>query len=145
MKKSNSQREGHRLNIVQIPVFRLAGFSILILWALLYDLLVSPSFSWPSYLFFVSTMLLYCAASWRILRFGYGRIHPVDLGMVFLLLDLVMFLWVIYRTGADNSLLFFLMVLRVADQTYTSFGRVFFFAHVTTAAYNAPWTGLCSP
>src|SRR5262245_7712465 len=135
MNKANSQRESNRLRLLQVPIFRLAGFSLLILWVLLYDLAVGPSWSWPDYLFFVSTMLAYCATSWLVLRFAQSRTRQVDLGTVFLILDVLMFLWVIYRTGADNSLLFFLMVLRVADQAYTSFSRVFSFAHITTAAY----------
>jgi signal transduction histidine kinase/ActR/RegA family two-component response regulator len=132
---STTYREGYRLNVFHIPALRLAGFVILILWVCLYDLWVRRSFSWSSYVFFASVATVYATSSWLILRHGYIRVRFVDLGVIFLLLDLPLFLWAVYRTGADNSILFFVIVLRVADQAYTSFRRVLAFAHVATAAY----------
>src|SRR6185369_16077477 len=49
----------------------------------------------------------------------------------------LVWLLVIYRTGAEKSLLFFFCVLRVSDQTYTTFKRVLMFGHLTLIAYAA--------
>jgi PAS domain S-box-containing protein len=46
-----------------------------------------------------------------------------------------MWILVIYYSGGEKSLLFWLMVMRVVDQINTSFKRVLFFAHLSTASY----------
>ena len=56
-------------------------------------------------------------------------------GALFLALDIPAFVWVIYETGADNSWLFFLLYIRVADQTNTTFRRAQGFSHVAVASY----------
>ena len=50
-------------------------------------------------------------------------------------MDLFFLVLAIYRTGADKSLLFFLSVIRVSDQTYTSFKRLVLFAHLSLFSY----------
>ena len=59
----------------------------------------------------------------------------LNLGTLFLALDIPAFVWVIYQTGADNSWLFFLLYIRVADQTNTTFKRALGFSHVAVASY----------
>ena len=41
----------------------------------------------------------------------------------------------IYLSGAERSLLFFTLIVRVADQGSVSFRRAIFFAHLTAACY----------
>ena len=41
----------------------------------------------------------------------------------------------VYFSGGQNSLLFFILLIRVADQTNTSFKRVLFFSHVAVVVY----------
>ena len=129
-------QDSYRLNVVQIPLLRGLGAVILCFYVLLYDAL-NPPFSWISYLFFVALCGTYCAGSWLILRNGYRKLNRIDLALVFLILDIFMFLLVIYRTGADKSLLFFLSVVRVSDQSYTTFKRVLMFAHLSLVSYFA--------
>jgi signal transduction histidine kinase/CheY-like chemotaxis protein len=45
--------------------------------------------------------------------------------------------WVIYMTGGDQSWLFFLLFIRVADQTNTNFRRALLFSHLAVASYAA--------
>src|SRR5689334_5704017 len=115
--------DNYRLNVSQIPLLR--GFGLLILcgYVLLYDVLISPTFSWQRYLAFVAILTIYGAGSWLTLRTAYKKARPLDLSLVFLIVDLLVWLLVIYRTGAEKSLLFFFCVLRVSDQTYTTFKR----------------------
>ena len=101
-------QDGYRLNAFQIPVLRALGFSILAFYVLLYDLVVVRSFSLFGYLAFIALLAAYAAGSWFVLRTAYTKVRSVDLGVAFLIADLLIFLAVIYRTGADRSLLFFL-------------------------------------
>jgi signal transduction histidine kinase/CheY-like chemotaxis protein len=65
----------------------------------------------------------------------FERLRPLNLGTLFLALDIPAFVWVIYETGADTSWLFFLLYIRVADQTNTTFKRALGFSHVAVASY----------
>ena len=115
--------ESYRLNVIQIPLLRGFGLIILCFYVLLYDLLMTPPFSWSRYLGFVAILAAYCFSSWLVLRAGYKKVRPLDLSLLFLIIDLFFWVLVIYRTGAEKSLLFFLSVVRVSDQAYTSFKR----------------------
>ena len=81
-------------------------------------------------------LLLYALVSWAILYWYFEQAKPrLNLGTLFLALDIPAFVWVIYQTGADNSWLFFLLYIRVADQTNTTFKRAVAFSHVAVASY----------
>ena len=66
---------------------------------------------------------------------AYKKVKAFDLSVLFLIVDLFFLVLAIYRTGADKSLLFFLSVIRVSDQTYTSFKRLVLFAHLSLFSY----------
>jgi hypothetical protein len=127
--------DNYRLNVVQIPLLRGLAAAILCAYVLLYDLLRAPVFSWTEYLAFVAILATYCVGSWLILSKAYEKVKPVDLSLVFLITDIFFWILAIYRTGADKSLLFFLCVVRVSDQGYTTFRRVLMFAHLTLISY----------
>src|SRR5512145_1960145 len=127
--------EKYRLAMVQIPLLRGVGSLILCVYVLLYFLLVAPPFSWSQYLGFVAILAIYCAGSWLILRAAYRRVKTLDLSLLFLIVDFFFWILVLYRTGADKSLLFFLGVVRLSDQRYTTFRRVMTFAHLSVAVY----------
>jgi signal transduction histidine kinase/CheY-like chemotaxis protein len=127
--------ENYRLNVVQIPLLRALGSAILCIYILLYDVVSGSGFSWSSYLTYAGIFAVYCVGSWLALRVGYGKLRKFDLPLFFLILDFALWLLVIYRTGADKSLLFFLSVVRVSDQAYSTFRRVLMFAHLSLIAY----------
>src|SRR5206468_4924166 len=89
----------------------------------------------PGYLAFVAIFAAYCLVSWLALRKGYKKIKPVDFPLVLLVADLFLWLLVVYRTGAEKSLLFFVGVVLVSHQAYTTFKRILFFAHLTVGSY----------
>src|SRR5262249_2403407 len=126
--------KGYRLNVIQIPRLRGFGSLILCIYVLFYDVFFSPPFSLTEYLTFVLILAAYCLGSWLILRYGYLKTR-LDLAVVFLGTDVFLWLLAVYRTGADTSLLFFLSIVRVSDQAYTSFKKVLMFAHLTVLAY----------
>src|SRR5436309_15061844 len=127
--------DNYRLNVVQIPLLRALGVAILCVYVLLYDVLLAPPFSLSGYLAFVAIFATYCLASWLVLRKGYRKVRPVDFSLVFLVVDLSLWLLVIYRTGGEKSLLFFVGVVLVSHQAYTTFKRILIFAHLTLGSY----------
>jgi signal transduction histidine kinase/ActR/RegA family two-component response regulator len=128
-------RENYRLNAIQIPLLRGFGSFILCIYVLLYDVLIAPPLSWARYFAFVAIFAIYCIASWLVLRNAYKKVKALDLSLLFLIVDLFFWVLVIYRTGADKSLLFFLSVVRVSDQAYTTFKRLVMFAHLSLMSY----------
>jgi signal transduction histidine kinase/AmiR/NasT family two-component response regulator len=128
-------RENYRLNAIQIPLLRGFGSLILCIYVLLYDLLITPPISWLRFFAFVTILATYCLVSWFALRTGYKKVKALDLSLLFLILDLFFWVLVIYRTGADKSLLFFLSIVRVSDQVYTTFKRLVMFAHLSLFSY----------
>src|SRR5438105_2952891 len=102
----------YHLNVIQIPLLRGLGTAILCLYALLYDLVIAPPLSWTRYLGFVAILGIYCVGSCFVLQTKYRKLKPLDIPLLFLIVDLFIWLLVIYRTGAEHSLLFFLSVVR---------------------------------
>ena len=127
--------DNYWLNVVQIPMLRTLGVAILCVYVLLYDLLIAPPFSLAGYLAFVAILAVYCLASWLALRKGYRKIKPLDFSLVLLVADLFLWLLVVHRTGAEKSLLFFVGVVLVSHQAYTTFKRILIFAHLTVGSY----------
>src|SRR5215471_4970911 len=128
-------RENYRLNAIQIPLLRGLGSFILCIYILLYDVLIAPPLIWARYFAFVAIFAIYCIVSWLVLRNAYRKVKAVDLSLFFLIVDLFFWVLVIYRTGADKSLLFFLSIVRVSDQAYTTFKRLVMFAHLSLMSY----------
>jgi signal transduction histidine kinase/ActR/RegA family two-component response regulator len=127
--------DSYQLNVVQIPLLRGLGAIILCFYILIYDVLINPPFSWFRYFTYVAIFATYCVGSWLVLRTAYRRVRSLDLSLTFLIADLFVWLLAIYWTGGDKSLLFFLSVVRVSDQAYTTFRRVLLFAHLSLFAY----------
>jgi signal transduction histidine kinase/ActR/RegA family two-component response regulator len=128
-------KDNYGLNAVLIPALRAFGLAILAFYVLLYEALLVENFSILRYSLFFSVLAGYTVSSWLVLKSFYGRTGRINLGRVFLVFDVLVMLWVIYFSGANESLLFFLLVLRVADQSTTTFRRVVFMSHVTILMY----------
>src|SRR5207249_2220946 len=137
--RSETQRRDtggdYGLNVVQIPFLRGLGVGSVCVYVLLYDVLITAPCTWARYIVFVGVFAGYCTGSWVILRKGYRKAKPLDLALLFLIVDLFFWILVLYRTGGDKSLLFFLSIVRVSDQAYTTYRRVLMFAHLTLFSY----------
>ncbi len=127
----------YRLNVIQLPVLRLLGFALISFFILIHNYYVFKVFSWIPFLDFSAIALSYTVLSAAILYLFYGTTGKFDLGIFFLAADIFVFVSAIYFSGGYKSLLFFLMLIRVADQTNTSFRRVLVFLHVSVLAYIA--------
>jgi signal transduction histidine kinase/DNA-binding response OmpR family regulator/HPt (histidine-containing phosphotransfer) domain-containing protein len=128
----NKTERIRRYNTVQIPGLRLLGVLLLCAVVLLYQSFVdrSTGAGWT-----VPLLITYALVSWVCLYLLYGKLGPVDVGLLFLIVDAPVFTVAIYATGGEHSWLFIIYLLRVIDQTHTSFRRALFFGQFVTGCY----------
>jgi signal transduction histidine kinase len=125
------------LNVVTYPAARAIGFQLLILVLLGHSILVRKQVDWTPLLVYMAVSEVYCALSWWMLARWFDRIRAVDLGLLFLNADLILWTGAVYVSGGHTSWLFFILALRVADQSFVSFGRAAAFAHLAPFWYIA--------
>ena len=125
----------HRIHAVQIPQVRAAGFAILCVIAMLQDIRGGAPLWQPQLVLLVALNVGYAALSWIALRLGYGRTGRVDLGLVFLHVDVLV--WLPNLRHLEQAHLFFayLLLVRVADQVGFGFRRALYFGNVVVAVY----------
>jgi len=126
-----------RFNTVQIPAVRAGGFAILCAIAVLQDLRMGTPIDRPQLALLLALNIGYAALSWAALRAWYGRTGAIDLGLVFVHLDLLV--WLPNLRHLEQAHLFFacLLLVRVADQVGYGFRRAIYFNHVVLATYLA--------
>src|SRR5262249_22729322 len=122
------------LQIHSYPLFRLGGSTALALSAILHNVVAGRA-SLGNVLAIVGSLAAWPLLSWLALARWYGRTSRVDLGIVVAFGDIVVWTLAIYLTGADGSLLFFLMLLRAADLRTENFRLVLLFGHFSIACY----------
>ena len=123
-----------RLAAFELPLVRLVGSLLLSAALFLHNryLVPQPDRHWVAA---TAGLALYALLSWAVIAFFLRRTPPRDLTVVALAGDLLLWTWAIYCSGAEASWLFFILLLRVADQTQTTFRRAFAFALAATACY----------
>jgi len=126
-----------RLNTVQIPAVRAGGFAILCVIAVLQDVRMGAPIDRPQLAILLALNVGYTVLSWTALRAWYGRTGALDLGLVFVHLDLLV--WLPNLRHLEQAHLFFayLLLVRVADQVGYGFRRAIYFNHVVLATYLA--------
>ena len=136
--QQDKQRREHHFHVVEVPLLRAIGFSIITLLVLLrYAFVPDSSAADVASPWLVGAIgLTYSLVSWGALYVGFDALKPrVNLGTVFLGIDVFFFVLAIYLTGGDRSWLFFLLFIRTADQANTNFRRALTFGHLSVAAY----------
>jgi two-component system sensor histidine kinase/response regulator len=123
-----------RFNVVQIPLLRALGFTLLFVLVLAHNRLVFGLVDGVQALRLGVVFTAYVLGSWLILR-RYHERAPFDLGLLFLNLDYLPWLFAIYESGGEKSGLVYLMLVRVADQASSSFRRARYFAHASVLYY----------
>ena len=125
-----------RLNVVTVPSLRAAGFALLSLTVLLYNFGAQGRIDWEAWAWLNLTYAAYCATSTYLLHLFFADLRRrMDLGVIFLVLDLCMWQAAVYMTGAEHSWLFVLPLFRVIDQTPISTRRALVFAHLGPLTY----------
>ena len=114
-----------RVAIYEIPLLRLIGSIFIGIGVLLIA---------PRQAGLVAVILtIHVLVSSFALRLFYERWRA--LSVIFLAIDLPVWTLAIYFSGAEKSWLFFILLMRVADQTQTSFRRCLGFAALGTICY----------
>lgn len=129
------KRRAYHLHVVEIPYLRLMGFGLLSVVIWLHNRYILGHFSWENVSSFFYVLFGYGIASWTALYLFFDKLSKFNLGVFFLTLDIALWTGAIYYTGGDKSLLLFLLLVRVADQTNTTFRRVMFYCHMSPIAY----------
>jgi len=125
----------YRVHTIQLPAVRAGGFAILCVIAILQDVRLGAPLWQPQLLLVLALNACYPALSWLALRRWYGRTGRVDLGLVFLHLDILV--WLPNLRHLEQAHLFFayLLLIRVADQVGYGFRRALYFSHVIVLTY----------
>jgi len=136
-----------RVHTVQIPRIRAVGFAILSLIMLLHDWRFGRALEDPSLRLVVAANLGYAALSWWALKVGYGRTGRVDLSLVMLHVDILLWLANLHHVESTNLFFALLLLVRVTDQVGFGFRRALYFDHVVAVAYvgYAWWIAMADP
>jgi signal transduction histidine kinase len=129
------ERRRARLNSYVYPVTRLLGCTMLLVVIVIHNWTTLPDPNWPLVARYGVVLELYCLASWAFLWYWYDRVRVFDVGLVFMWFDVAMWTAGIYASGATHSWIFFFSLLRVSDQSFLSFPRAVWFAHVAPLSY----------
>ena len=128
-------RRHYRYNTTTLPITRLLGFNALLLVAILLTRYAVGTVDWNFFRPIIIAVEAYCLLTWFVLRIFWLRLQPLDMQIPLLVADLVFWGVLIYASGAERSWLFFVLIIRVADQSYTSFRRALVFAHLVPIVY----------
>ena len=131
-KRRRRARDTHTL---VVPFLRVIGSALLSVTVYLHNRLLLRDFSLGDWLTVSAILLGYALVSWFILLVLFPRVRRINLGDVFLTTDLVVWMAAVYYTGANHSWLFFIPLIRVADQANTTFRRALVYAHLGPLAY----------
>jgi two-component system, sensor histidine kinase and response regulator len=124
-----------RLAAIELPLLRVGGSILLCIAVYIHNrFLLSDGRGW---MVVGAVLAVYAALSWAVLVFFLRRDPPRDVTLAALAGDLVVWTVAIYYTGAESSWLFFIPLLRVADQTQTTFRRALGFALFATLCFAA--------
>ncbi|HEY4002808.1 MAG TPA: ATP-binding protein [Candidatus Xenobia bacterium] len=134
----NKADRDRTINLVLFPRYRAVGFVLLTLAVILHNAIVRGHVYWAPVGRLAAGYALYCLGSWWILRHWYQALRDrVHLGTLFMALDLVAWTCGIYVSGGQQSRLFFVLLLRSADQVPIGPRRVMGFGAVGIACYLA--------
>lgn len=126
-----------RLAVIDIPLLRLFAYALIAAGAWLHNHYLLPDLPPDAWLYATAVLFAEAMVAWVGLWLGFRAAPPRNLTLHFLALDLAAMTAAVYFTGAERSWGFFILLLRVADQTSTTFRRCLGFAALATASYAA--------
>ncbi len=129
------EARARRFYVVAVPALRVVGFLILTFLVYLDALLARRHPAWTPAALLAALWVPYTALAWAAQRAAFRTAHAEAVGIAFLALDFGPLVYALYLTGGETSWLFFLLLVRVADQTSTTFRRVTAFSHAAVASF----------
>jgi signal transduction histidine kinase len=130
---THKAKRHRRYATLQVPGLRLFGF-LLLLAIVAVDNSGTGLAPWSHVAWLAAAFLGYSAISWSLLLLAHDRTH-LRLGPVFLAVDPFVWMGAAYVTGGAESWLYFLPLVRVADQLAASRGRALGFTALGVMAY----------
>ena len=127
----------YRLHVGAVPRARIIGHGLLVVCVALHNRLILGELDPVAFTRFALGLMLYSVLAWIVLRVGYQRFRPLNLGQVFLVTDIVAWTFVVYYSGGDRSWLFFLMFMRAADLQLSGARPVLLAGHLSVLCYAA--------
>lgn len=124
-----------RLAAIELPRLRVGGSILLALAVLLHNYAMPTVAAPDAWIDAAIALGVNALVAWAAVAFFLRRRIPRDLTLLFLSLDLPVWTYAIYCSGAERSLLFFVLLLRVADQVQTTFRRAVGFALLGAGCY----------
>jgi len=128
-------RKAFRLHCSVIPITRLGGLGIITVLIAIHNLAVLGEVNWSSVLTFACVATFYGLGSWLTLTVSFLESQKVNLGTLFLILDVPILLFAIHLTGGSSSWLFLLLAARCTDQIFFGVRRVIWFNHLLVGSY----------
>lgn len=133
--EAEKRQRAYRLHAVRAPLLRVLGFVLIAALAYTHNQAILRQFSWSSFGTFVSFLGGYCALSWGVLAYLYARTTYQHAASWVYGADILVWAVAVYYTGGDQSWLFFLLMIRVADQAYAGSALVLGYAIVSVGSY----------
>ncbi len=133
--ESQRRERERRLAGYELPLLRVGGSVLLSLAVFLHNRYLVPDAGGWGWAAATIALAAYAALAWVVITIFLRRNR--DLTVISLGGDLLVWTFAIYCSGAEASWLFFIPLLRVADQTQTTFRRALAFALVAAAAFAA--------
>jgi PAS domain S-box-containing protein len=113
---------------VNDPTLRIVAFGAIAVSVAVHNRFILGTFTWPRAFADTAIFLGYAAVAWVLFR-------TWEMATPLLFTDVLFMTYAVLASGGEQSLLFFLPMLRVADQTHTSFRRAMALGHTALAAY----------
>jgi two-component system sensor histidine kinase/response regulator len=134
-----ARRRERRWNLaaVELPLMRVGGSVLLSLAAFIHNRYLLETPTNQAWLVATIVLVLHALVTWVVIALFLHREPPLDLTLPALAADLPIWTFVIYQTGGEDSWLFFILLLRVADQVQTTLRRAVFFAIGAVLSYAA--------
>jgi len=133
----NRRERTWRLAAIELPLLRLGGSILLIIGVYINNRFLASGATLRGVVLVAAVVAIYAVVSWALVVFFLRREPSHDLTMATFAGDLIVWTFAIYESGAEASWLFFLPLLRVADQTQTTFRRALAFALFGTMCFAA--------
>jgi PAS domain S-box-containing protein len=131
--EERKRRASYHLNVVLNPIYRLLGFYLIALAVCLHNEYILGGLTRSTAAEIILLFGAYPLAAWGVMVIGYRRLPALAEALLYT--DIIFLVLTVYFSGGEKSLLFFVPLFRVVDQTHTTFRRAMVLGHAAVAGY----------
>lgn len=129
------RRKHYRLNAVEIPRIRALGLALVTGLVIINNAFILNDLSWPPIVLLAVVNAVYAFVTWLVLLAVFRRKADSNITVVFLTTDIFIWTFAVYLSGAAQSWLFFVLMIRAIDQSGGSLRKVLYYGHVSVLSY----------